>query len=221
MRIARMGIGLGLLCIFAVGCQSPMHKENEALWRQNRELQTKLDEANAQAKPAPADAAQLAALQQQVAQRDAKIQELQNQLRQPAPGAAAEPALSRIQTSYDRSNGKVTVNVPGDILFAPGDATVRSQAKATLDKLALSLKRDYAGKHVRIDGHTDSDPIHYSKWKSNLQLSQARALAVKNYLVHRGVNPAIITTHGYGSERPKGRNKAENRRVEIIVATRS
>ncbi len=175
MRISRMGIGLGLglVCLLAMGCQNKMHDENEALWRQNRELQAKLNDATAQAKPT-ADSAQLAALQQQVADRDAKIQELQNQLREPAPAAAPEPALQGIQTSYDKSSGKVTVSVPGDVLFSPGDATVRSQAKATLDKLAFSLKRDYAGKHVRIDGHTDSDPIKYSKWKSNLQLSLAR-----------------------------------------------
>jgi flagellar motor protein MotB len=215
-----ISLGLGFVCLLAMGCQSKIHDENEALWRQNRELQAKLNDASAQAKPT-GDSAQLAALQQQVSDRDAKIKQLQDQLRQPAPAAAPEPALAGIQTSYDKSSGKVTVSVPGDVLFAPGDATVRPQAKSTLDKLALSLEKDYAGKHVRIDGHTDSDPIHYSKWKSNLQLSQARAVAVKEYLVKRGVNPAIITTHGYGAERPKGHNKAENRRVEIVVATRS
>jgi flagellar motor protein MotB len=222
MRFARMGLALGLFCtgVLAMGCQNKVHDENQALWRQNRELQSKLAEASAQPKTS-GDTAQMASLQQQIAERDAKIQELQNQLRQPAPGSGTASDLSGIETSYDKASGKVTVNVPGDVLFGPGDATVRDEAKSTLDKVATSLKKDYNGKQVRIDGHTDADPIRHSKWKSNEDLSVARAQAVKAYLVKKGVNPAIIATHGYGSEKPKGKDKSVNRRVEIVVATRS
>jgi flagellar motor protein MotB len=217
-----MGLGFGLICIsvLAMGCQNKVHDENQALWKQNRELQAKLAEASAQPK-STGDSAQLASLQQQIAERDAKIQEMQNQLRQPVPGSGTASDLAGIETSYDKASGKVTVNVPGDVLFAPGDATVRDEAKSTLDKVASSLKKDYNGKQVRIDGHTDTDPIRHSKWKSNQDLSEARAQAVKAYLVKKGVSPTIIATHGFGSDKPKGKDKAVNRRVEIVVATRS
>ena len=114
----------------------------------------------------------------------------------------------------------MTVNVPGDVLFAPGDATVREEAKATLDKVANSLKRDYAAKRIRVDGHTDSTPIKVSKWKTNLDLSQARAESVKAYLIKKGVEPSLISTKGYGPDKPKAKDKSLNRRVEIVVATR-
>jgi len=220
MRIARMGMVAGILgAMFAAGCQNKLHDENQALWQQNRELQSKLNETSASA-PKQQDNAQLASLQQQVAERDARIAELQKQLQQPAPGAAADPALAGISTSYDKASGKMTVAVPGDVLFAPGDASVRDEAKGTLDKVAASLKKEYAGKRLRIDGHTDSDPIRYSKWKSNQDLSEARAAAVKTYLVKKGVDPALITTHGFGADKPKGTDKSVNRRVEIVVSTR-
>ena len=221
MRIARMGFIAGILAslFIAAGCTNKVHDENQALWQQNRELQAKNSElANAGSKQ---DTAQLAALQQQVAERDAKIAELQKQLQQPAPGATtADPNLAGISTSYDKASGKMTVAVPGDVLFAPGDASVRDEAKGTRDKVAASLKKEYAGKHLRIDGHTDSDPIHYSKWKSNQELSEARAAAVKAYLVKKGVDQSLITTHGYGADKPKGKDKSVNRRVEIVVSTR-
>jgi chemotaxis protein MotB len=220
MGFARMGIVSGLFCALALGagCQNKVHDENVALHRQNRELQAKLSEANSSPKQ---DSAQLASLQQQIAERDAKLAELQNQLRTPATGAAADPSLAGIETSYDKSTGKMTVAVPGDVLFAPGDASIRDQAKSTLDKVAGSLTKDYAGKLVRIEGHTDKDPIKVSRWKSNQELSEARAAAVKNYLVKKGVQPSLISVVGYGSDKPKNpKDKALNRRVDIVVAVR-
>ena len=215
MGTARMGLfALALVAIAAVGCQSKMHDENRALWQQNRELQARLASESSQPK---ADPAQLTQLQSEIAERDAKINELQNQLRQPAPGEAADPNLAGIETSYDQASAKMTVNVPGDVLFAPGDATIRDEARGTLDKVAASLKTDYANKKIRIDGHTDKDPIRVSKWKSNDELSVARAEAVKAYLVRTGVPASLVTTNGFGSEKPKGKDKAVNRRVEIVV----
>ena len=216
MRSAWMGVLAALGLLIVAGCQSPMAKENRALWEQNRELQARL--ASAEAAP-KTDPAQVSQLQQQLAERDAKIAELQNQLRQPGEGQA-NTDLAGIETSYDQASGKMTVALPGDVLFAAGDAAVRDQAKTTLDKVAASLRRDYAGKRVRIEGHTDSDPIRVSTWKSNEELSIARANSVKAYLVRKGVDAELITTQGYGSERPKGKDKAVNRRVDIVVAMR-
>src|SRR5258705_436223 len=71
----------------SVGCQNKMYDENMALHRQNRELQSDNDRMKTELSSRP-DAAQLASMQQQIADRDAKINELQNQLRTPAPGQA-------------------------------------------------------------------------------------------------------------------------------------
>jgi type VI secretion system protein ImpK len=147
---------------------------------------------------------------------------------QPQP-AAARPAVTRTpvppqiagtETTTDVVAGTMTVRVPGDVVFDPGKAMIREQARTTLDKIAAALKKDYAGKQIRVEGHTDSDPIKVSKWKSNQELSEARAAAVKAYLVQKGVSAGSVTTQGFGADKPKGQDKALNRRVEIVVVTR-
>ena len=217
MRIARMGLFGALVSLIAIGCQNKLAQENRALWEQNREQQAKID---ALASAPKADDAQTAALKQQLAERDAKLNELQTQATKPTEEAAVSTDSAGVKTSYDRAAGKMTVAVPGNVLFGPGDATVRESAKPELDKIALTLKQKYSAKPIRIEGHTDADPIKYSKWKSNQELSQARADAVKAYLVKKGVAASLITTEGLGADKLKGTDKASNRRVDIVVAMR-
>ena len=219
MWMTRMGMRASVLGVFvsllALGCQNKLHDENRALWEQNRELQARLAGSTSE----KADPAQLSQLQSQIAERDAKIAELQNQLRQPTAGASA-PGIEGIEATYDDASGKMTVALPGDVLFNSGDATVRDSARSTLDKVASSLRTDYSGKRVRIEGHTDADPIRYSRWKSNQELSEARAAAVKAYLVKKGVDTSLVTVAGFGADKPKSKTKEANRRVDIVVATR-
>jgi chemotaxis protein MotB len=78
---------------------------------------------------------------------------------------------------------------------------------------------------VRIDGHTDNDPIVKSKhlWKSNHHLSAGRALSVLHYLVNKGhIEEKRIYIAGYGPNRPISSNndkagKMQNRRVEFLI----
>ncbi len=214
---------LGLVSLFTVGCQNKMHDENVKLHRQNRELQDQLSSAP--------DANQMAQLQSEISARDAKIQELETQLRQPAPGQPQQQAsregggemngLSGIEVTRDEVAGTVTVRVPGDVLFDSGKASLKSSAKATLDKIAAAIKKDYAGKKVFVDGHTDADPISKTKdqWKDNLDLSAERARAVAKYLTSQGLEQKLVDARAMGSTNPKP-NKAASRRVEIVVATR-
>ena len=60
--------------------------------------------------------------------------------------------------------------------------------------------------------------MKYSKWKSNQDLSVARAAAVKAYLVKKGVPEQLVTVQGFGADKPKGKDKSANRRVDIVVA---
>jgi chemotaxis protein MotB len=138
----------------------------------------------------------------------------------PLPPMAADNGLSGLDVTENKAAGTTTVNFLGDALFDSGKATLKETAKANLDKVAAALKKQYAGKQVRVEGHTDSDPIVHSKWKSNMELSKARADAVRDYLVKKGVDAAIVSTQGYGESKPKGADKAKNRRVEIVVVSR-
>ena len=112
-----------------------------------------------------------------------------------------------------------------DILFAAGKASLSNRGKRALGAVVTSLTSQYAGHLIRVYGHTDSDPIKKSKWKSNLELSSHRAKAVKRYLVSKGVPAGNIETIAMGAKRPVADNrtsagKARNRRVEIEVVKR-
>ena len=215
---------LGLTTLLAVGCQNKMHDENVKLHRQNRELQDQLSTAP--------DPNQVAQLQSEISARDAKIQELENQLRQPAPGQAPQASagnggngdmngLSGIEVTRDAVAGTVTVRVPGDVLFDAGKATLKTSSQSTLNKIAAALKKDYSGKKVFVVGHTDSDPIAKTKgiWDDNLDLSAARARAVHKYLVDQGVPPKLLGLRAMADTDPRP-NKNQSRRVEIVVSTR-
>jgi outer membrane protein OmpA-like peptidoglycan-associated protein len=189
--------------------------ENKRLWQQNRELQARLSESEARLRTAP-DPNQVAAMQQEITARDQKIAELEASLRAPTPNS--DPGIAGIETSYDPQAGTMTVDLPGDVLFDSGKATLKESSKATLNKIVAALKSDYAGKQVYVDGHTDTDPINKTKgqWEDNLDLSANRAMAVSRYLTSQGIDPELVAIRGFGQYHPKG-NKAQSRRVEIVV----
>ena len=76
---------------------------------------------------------------------------------------------------------------------------------------------------VRIEGHTDDVPIRTAKYKSNWELSTARATNVVSFFVEdRGLPPSRFSAAGYGEFRPRaenttGANRAANRRVDIVI----
>ena len=213
MRSVRIAV-LGALVVSSgvVGCRNRVADERDALWQQSRQQQAELDRQKAEAE---------AMRQQMELERQRALAAQQQQQQQaPAPAPAAPQPLEPIaglETTENKNAGTVTVNLPGDIFFDSGAATIRQPARASLDKVAAALKKDYAGKSVRVEGHTDADPIRKSKWKSNQELSMARANAVREYLVKKGVDASMIDTTGFGADKPRGKDKAQNRRVEVVV----
>lgn len=110
-----------------------------------------------------------------------------------------------------------------EILFDPGSAKIRPEVYEALDKVAVVLKEELVDKNIGIEGHTDNQPIKYSGWKSNWELSAGRAISVLHYLVdERGIRPERISARGYGEYHPVASNDTQegrqlNRRVEIVV----
>jgi outer membrane protein OmpA-like peptidoglycan-associated protein len=73
-------------------------------------------------------------------------------------------------------------------------------------------------KRIRIEGHTDD----VGGTKKNMELSQARAESVRNFLIRKGVEADRLQAVGYGDTRPLDKRKtpdarAKNRRVEFII----
>ena len=116
----------------------------------------------------------------------------------------------------------VRIRLESSQLFGSGRAELKPEVSGTLDRIAQTLKSDYAGRLVGIEGHTDADPITKSKWKNNHELSVARSVAVFEALKRRGVPESQLYVSGYGPNHPLAasnskQSKSQNRRVEIVV----
>jgi OmpA-OmpF porin, OOP family len=104
------------------------------------------------------------------------------------------------------------------IEFESNKATLKPTGKAILDEMAAALLK-IGGKKVELIGHTDAQ----GRPASNLALSQARAQAVRLYLIEKGVAPALLSATGVGASNPIAANdtedgRARNRRIEFRIS---
>ena len=110
-----------------------------------------------------------------------------------------------------------------DILFDSGKAEIKPEGKEALIKVANVLKEDCSNKNVSIEGHTDNEPIKYSGWKSNWELSTVRANSVLHFFIDEcGIKPERLRVVGFGEYGPVASNETkegrqQNRRVEIVI----
>ncbi len=103
-------------------------------------------------------------------------------------------------------------------LFDTGRSDIKPQGRSELDALAGRLKAAMGYDKVVVTGHTDNRGGD----AYNQKLSEARAGAVKTYLVGKGVDGSRIVTRGAGESRPVASNdtdagRAKNRRVDIAI----
>lgn len=103
--------------------------------------------------------------------------------------------------------------------FPSGSAEIRRESMPVLSALAATLP----DAPLRVEGHTDNVPIHTAQFKSNWELSTARASAIARLLLERGsMHPANVAAAGYAEFHPIASNASEegrsqNRRVDIIL----
>jgi chemotaxis protein MotB len=120
---------------------------------------------------------------------------------------------------------------PSDVLFDSGSAVLKSDATDQLDKLAGALKEletkipPDIGWVMRIDGHTDVNPIATPEFPSNWELSSARAISVVRYLMGQGVPANRLVAAGFGEFQPIDSGTtddalARNRRIELKLTER-
>ena len=107
--------------------------------------------------------------------------------------------------------------------FNSGEAMLLPRAEPTLAHVASALNaRNF---EVRVEGHTDDVPIHNSSYRSNWDLSTARATEVVNMLVGKyGFNPERISVAGYAQYHPVASNDTEegrskNRRIDLVIVS--
>jgi len=146
-----------------------------------------------------------------------------------APGF--RPTRSKVTVIQDGATNKTITLKParatfaGDritladkVYFTLGAATLEPRSHSLLDEVADVLLDRPEVKELRIQGHTDTQGAA----SANLALSQARADAVRDYLIEAGVEPARLVAEGFGETQPLDRSNTDeahdkNRRVEFMV----
>ncbi len=157
-----------------------------------------------------------------------KIQELSQQLDDlRATKRLLEERLSKEigdrQISLELKDKGLVITFLADVLFDSGKAKIKTDAEPILNKVARILNENVPDLNVGIEGHTDNVPIKSSGWKTNWELSTARALSVLHYLADKeGVAESRLSAIGYGEYRPVDSNdtregRQKNRRVEIVI----
>ena len=200
-----MGVAVaGLTVSMLGGCaHDRLKKERDQLWVANQELRAAKDQLEMENDT----------LQQQLSAKPKVVTETVVVERD----TAANTAFNSVDgIDVVRNGNNIAVRIPGDVLFASGRVTLKSNAKKTLAKVASIIKDDYASSTIRVEGYTDRDPIRKSKWKDNWQLSAERAMAVLRYLEKRGVSSKNMYAAGFGKNKSQS-TKAKSRRVEIVV----
>ena len=126
--------------------------------------------------------------------------------------------------SLESDREGLVFSVEGELLFSSGQAQITAEGERTLRQLVAAIAGQ--GKRLRIEGHTDNEPISRSAWRTNLRLSVERSVAVAEFLIGAGIAADRVGVAGYGEFRPKAPNdtpegKRQNRRVAILMLDES
>src|SRR5438552_3386501 len=169
--------------------------------------------------PAQTTEKQIAREQAELEKKRAELERKSAELQQ----REAEIERARQALQNQQSGRSLSMNLSGDVLFDYDKATLKPAAEEALKKVAVVLSQ-FPESIVTVEGYTDSK----GSKAFNMQLSQERANAVKDWLVKDGNVPANITARGFGEQNPVAPNtnadgsdnpaaRALNRRVSIVV----
>ncbi len=210
---------LGLLgvAILATGCTSP-EQYRKAIDERDQEIADLREERVQLKRDRQSLLAQIDALGRQLREANQQLEE------KPAPvEAAAHPGLESLGIDYLYRDGMAVIRVPSSITFGSGKAVLSKEGQKALRAVANVLKQSHGSGVYSIEGHTDTDPIKKSKFKTNRDLSLARATAVLTFLVEEcDIADEQCVVVGHGQYRPLDAAsttaaKSRNRRVEVVV----
>ena len=196
VKIIFRGVIISVLALTLTGCTTLSKKR--ALERENERIRE-----------------QVAALEEE---KDADLQKALQDLT-----ANLKDELANYKAKLEMTERGLVITFLAEVFFDSGRDAIRSRGKASLEKVAVVLNKDVPDSQVAVEGHTDSDPIKHSGWKSNWELSSARALAVLHYFVDEGgIDPSRLSAVAYVEYQPVASNatkedKQKNRRVEIVI----
>jgi chemotaxis protein MotB len=237
-RSTRLLLAFGL-CLIASGCGyseaemqtkrariDQLNRALEACERKYGDLQTRYKNLSDQ------NAIMTAKLREQnisVEQLQQAIQQLRDRK------SRAEARLQTFRTMLERFRnmiasgklrvrivrGRMVVELAENILFDSGRADLKEAGQAALVEVAEVLKT-IGNRDFQIAGHTDNIPIHSHRYRSNWELSTARAVTVTRYLAEQGVPRERLSAAGHAETQPVASNETPegrqlNRRIVIVL----
>jgi chemotaxis protein MotB len=118
-------------------------------------------------------------------------------------------------------DNRMIVRLGDQILFDPGKTELKKEGQEALRTVTTVLK-DIPNRNFQVAGHTDNIPIKSARFRSNWDLSTARAVEVVNFMIGSGMEPKRLSAAGYADQSPVAgndttENKAKNRRIEITL----
>jgi chemotaxis protein MotB len=134
-------------------------------------------------------------------------------------------AIESKDITISELQGRLTVDILDRVLFDSGEATLKTEGEAVLQRVAGVLAQ-FANRQIHVIGHTDNVPIRAGarvRFASNWELSAARAIAAVRFLSEQaGVDARRLGALGYGEFRPVADNataegRARNRRIALVV----
>ena len=116
---------------------------------------------------------------------------------------------------------RMIVRLGDKILFDPGKTDLKPEGKDALTQVTAVLK-SLPNRNFQVAGHTDNVPIKSKRFRSNWDLSTARAVEVTNFMIGAGMEPKRLSAAGYADQSPvvpndSPDNMAKNRRIEITL----
>ena len=220
-------------------------KERESLAARSRELQSRLDglekekgQLDSDLSDLQGNAARIAKEREQLLQeqtrlaatleqeRLAKEEEITRLTRtQEELSKSLQDEIAKGNITIQQVRDRLTINMVDRVLFDSGQAQVKPAGVKVLKQVSDILKT-VTDKQIRIEGHTDNVPISsklQGHFKTNWELSTARATTVVRYLIDQGsVNRQHLSAVGYADTQPRASNDSEegrssNRRIEIVL----
>jgi chemotaxis protein MotB len=124
------------------------------------------------------------------------------------------------EASISIRDGRMILAMPNDVLFDSGRTEIKKKGQSVLEEMAGILKT--VPRQFQVAGHTDTVPINTERFRSNWDLSTARAVEVIRFFIAQGVPPTALSGAGFGEYNPVASNDDENgrrrnRRIEIIL----
>jgi chemotaxis protein MotB len=158
---------------------------------------------------------QMAELKKRQQQAEARAQQFRNLLKQ------FEAMIKAGKVKVTIRDGRLVVQLPEKILFPSGRARLKKDGEKAIAAVTQILKQ-VPNRKFQVTGHTDNVPIRSRRFKSNWELSTARAVNVVKSMQKEGLNPKRLSAAGYSQYSPVAKNdtpegRAQNRRIEIVL----